>query len=82
MLLQQVQRQAEALAQDPPRPLNALRLFPSFDPNEQTSTFPTATTALPTWLPANLCAPASPADSFLFVSYLDRLLSRGIEMEP
>jgi mannitol-1-phosphate 5-dehydrogenase len=42
---QQVQRQAQALAQDPPRPLDALPLPSSFDPNDQTSTLPTVTAA-------------------------------------
>ena len=41
--LQQVQRQAEALAQDPPRPLNAFTLFSSFDPERNKTRFcPTA----------------------------------------
>ncbi len=43
---QQVQRQAQALAQDPPRPLNAFVLPSSFDPQRtRTRLSPTATAA-------------------------------------
>ena len=80
--LEQVQRQAEALAQDPPRPLDAFTLPSSFDPERNKTRFsPTAAATshlgsadLPLsqphrWLPSSTCL-------------LDGPPLRGIETMP
>ncbi|KAL2136110.1 hypothetical protein VTI74DRAFT_5333 [Chaetomium olivicolor] len=72
----QVQRQAEALAQDPPRPLNAHTLPSSFDPNEQNPGLPTAISATNQPGPAIL-RPVNPAEWSCFPCLPD--LSRHFE---